>query len=382
MVLIMENFKWETSKTVELDIELTNLCNASCPLCPRHIDTTSIVRPDMIFNQISLKQFEEWFDETFLSHIRHINFCGSYGDPTMAKDFLDIIYYIKKINPLIHVTIFTNGGARNSEWWKKLGNLMKIGDNHVTFSIDGLKDTNHLYRRNIKWSNLIENVKSYTSTGAVAFWDFLVFKHNEHQIENAKQLSKKLKFKSFNIKRAVGFEHSLNVPVYNKKGKFIYELEAPTEEKYNNNKQLKKRISYKKKLDLSQYNSYSKGHNPIVEQRTRSFKDKPAVYNKNKINCKSIIPKKYSNLYISCDGIVFPCCYLGARYFSENTTYEDNQLRKYIFNDNNLENLNLNKKSIKEIKKSLDKIFNINNEIILCKMTCGEDNFIDRIYTK
>ena len=41
--------------------------------------------------------------------------------------------------------MMTNGGARSKQWWTDLGKLTK-GKMRVTFGIDGLEDTNHLYR--------------------------------------------------------------------------------------------------------------------------------------------------------------------------------------------------------------------------------------------
>lgn len=60
------------------------------------------------------------------------------------------------------------------------------------FSIDSLKDTNSIYRVDSQWNKLMENASAYLKFGAKARWDFLVFKHNEHQVEQA-QASAKIK---------------------------------------------------------------------------------------------------------------------------------------------------------------------------------------------
>ena len=74
-------------------------------------------------------------------------------------------------------------------FWK---DLAKIKGLKVTFNIDGLQDTNHLYRRNVKWDRLIANVEAFISAGGKADWRYLIFKHNEQQIDEAKTLSKNL----------------------------------------------------------------------------------------------------------------------------------------------------------------------------------------------
>ena len=62
-------------------------------------------------------------------------------------------------NNKIKIEIHTNGGARNVEFWENLGKLSKIAGKNilVIFSVDGLEDTNHIYRRNVKWDKLKEN---------------------------------------------------------------------------------------------------------------------------------------------------------------------------------------------------------------------------------
>jgi len=46
----------------------------------------------------------------------------------------------------------------------------------------------------------MENAKAFISTGASAHWDMLVFEHNKHQVEEAKQLAKKMGFSWFRSK--------------------------------------------------------------------------------------------------------------------------------------------------------------------------------------
>ena len=54
------------------------------------------------------------------------------------------------MNPNIKIEMWTNGGARDTVFWKRMAQL-KV---HVIFGIDGLEDTNHLYRKNAKWKSI------------------------------------------------------------------------------------------------------------------------------------------------------------------------------------------------------------------------------------
>jgi len=67
----------------------------------------------------------------------------------------------------------------------------------VTFAIDGLADTNHTYRINSEWQKIIANASAYIKAGGAATWKFIVFRHNEHQVEPARALSEFLGFQDF-----------------------------------------------------------------------------------------------------------------------------------------------------------------------------------------
>ena len=89
----------------------------------------------------------------------------------------------------------------------------------VVFSVDGLEDTNHIYRRGVKWEKLITNMRAYSATGAYAVWEWLVFEHNQHQVEEARALAKELNFQ-FIVKNPLGFGEydgeAKGLSVYNK----------------------------------------------------------------------------------------------------------------------------------------------------------------------
>lgn len=184
-----------------LDIEITTACNAACPECPRNI-------PSFNFNEkidqseIDLETFKKFFDNDLLRHIKKIQFCGDFGDPAASKDQLDIIKHCKSVNSALTIGLNTNGGLRNVDWWESLGNLLTAETDYVVFSIDGLEDTNHIYRKNVRWKKLIENINAYISTGGNAHWDMLVFDHNRHQINECESLARELGFKFFRTKES------------------------------------------------------------------------------------------------------------------------------------------------------------------------------------
>ena len=137
------------------------------------------------------------FPASFIKQLQKIYMCGNYGDPMVAKDTLEIFQFFRETEPSLFLSMFTNGSGRSSPWWK---NLAKTID-EVHFSIDGLEDTNAIYRRGTHFQKIMESAESYISAGGKAIWDYIVFHHNEHQVEKASQLAKKIGFKKFVVKK-------------------------------------------------------------------------------------------------------------------------------------------------------------------------------------
>ena len=183
----------------EIHIEPTSVCNAACPMCARNINGKGL-NPYITLKSLPVKWFEDNINPDQIKQLNKIFFCGLVGDPAGAPELLEIISFFKKHNPKLVVGVNTNGGLKNKLWWSKLGHLLDGPLDYCVFSIDGLQDTNHLYRRNVKWEKIMENAESYISTGASAHWDMLVFEHNKHQVEDAKSLASDLGFSWFRSK--------------------------------------------------------------------------------------------------------------------------------------------------------------------------------------
>jgi hypothetical protein len=140
------------------------------------------------------------FDAAQISKLDKMFMCGNYGDPAAGKHTLDIYREFRKLNPDIVLGMNTNGALRTSKWWGELGSILNQTQDYVVFSIDGLEDTNHIYRKNVNWDNLITNVNAFVAAGGSAHWDMLVYQHNEHQVDQCLQLARDLGFKWFRSK--------------------------------------------------------------------------------------------------------------------------------------------------------------------------------------
>lgn len=325
----------------QVHLELTDRCNAACSMCPRNI-RGGIENPQLPNTELSLSQIKQIFYPLFLTQLKRILVCGNYGDPTLASDTLDIFRYFLSINPNLEIIMHTNGGARNAKWWKTLASILN-NKSRVVFNIDGLEDTNHIYRKNTVWSRIINNAKSFISAGGLADWNFLVFQHNEHQVELARTLSDTIGFKTFQIKKSFRFI----VPGVGKKiNQFISSsgniIQPPTNTSY---------------------------------QHVLLKIDNTSVYDKHtlkttEIQCKV---KKEKSIYISAEGIVQPCCWMANQMYTWHN--KDPQVWKNInaVGKDNISALHRDIRGIIEdiyFKKIIPENWD-NSKLDICSITCG-----------
>lgn len=248
------------------------------------------VNPQLPLTELSLADIEVIFPSSFIQQLSKMYMCGNYGDPVVAKDTLDIFKYFRAIHPKINLSMFSNGSARSKEWWQDLAAVVS----EVHFAIDGLGDTNALYRRNTNFDLIMKNAKAFIDAGGQAIWDFIVFRHNEHQVEEAQKIARDMGFKKINIKKTGRFfsntrsEIKDRQEVLNQQGDVEYYLEMPMDPRYINS-------ALRKEEELvAKY-----GH-------IESYMDSTSV------DCKVAAEK---SIYVSADGFVFPCCWTGNQLY-------------------------------------------------------------------
>lgn len=401
---------WQTEPVTLLHIELSTHCNAACPLCMRYYNSSTIVRPDLNLTSISLEQFKKYFTATFLSTLKRIMYCGTMGDPLMAKDCYDIIQYVNEINPNCQQTFHTNGGIREKIFWSKMGELFSKPNMKLIFSIDGLEDTNHIYRRNVVWSKLINNADTFIKAGGQATWEYLVFDHNDHQVELAKELSVAMGFVAFLSKRPTGFESKNGEfkprEVFDGAGNQLYQIYPTKKLKYNSGKKVKINSllnsimnDEKYSVDLNLIKEVKQlGYFPIIKDRLDTFEysrvNELGSYknelDKKEINCHSLHQKEGHEIYVNAEGMVYPCCFVGTRHDARLASFTDDQIK--ISMEPYRDSLNLNIQNIELILRSgvFEEIFSKSwaidsiehGKMAICAETCNKDSWLNMLYIK
>lgn len=185
--------------TNPLEIELTTKCTLGCPACPRN-------NPDELAEDWDVGHLDTALAKKFADSPtqRPYLFVGCYGDPIYHPDFIDIVkYYVDKNHWL---TIHTNGSFKKQKWWDELASLNWTNHQRFTFSVDGLEDTNHIYRIRANWESIMRGMKTM---GALPYarkprleWKMLVFPYNKHQVSDARKLAKEIGIDMFSPVRS------------------------------------------------------------------------------------------------------------------------------------------------------------------------------------
>lgn len=281
-------YNYDQIRTVHL--ENTQKCQASCPMCDRN-QNGGALNPHIDLSELTLEDCKQIFEPEFIAQLNVMYMCGNLGDPIVAKETLEVFEYFRQHNPNMWLSMNTNAGARDEVWW---GDLAKtIGrKGAVIFSVDGLEDTNHLYRQGVVWENVERSMRAFTQVGGRARWDFLIFEHNQHQVDEAKALSEQLGFERFVAKKTGRFinansEKKDTHQAVDRKGNKTAELKEP--DKKHQNKAVK------------QMDNVVKKHGTM-----------DAYYDKTPIICKV---KDDGNLYVTAEGLAMPCCWTAGRMY-------------------------------------------------------------------
>jgi MoaA/NifB/PqqE/SkfB family radical SAM enzyme len=244
-----------------INFEISSRCAANCPFCSRGHKIRDYGNYD-----ITLADFKR-LPQTLISQLKRTSFGGNFGDLCANPEFVDIVSHIKTINQNVVMDGETNGSLRDAGWWRRLGEVFHPGG--LIFALDGLEDTHHLHRRGTRFDHVTRHLEAFVSGGGSAYWKFIVFEHNEHQIASAESLAKELGCSGFFVVSSREYTPHFRMP---------------------------KTLDVEIKRDI--YHTYLD---------RLSGDDRRAL-------CK---PFNNGSIYIAADGTVHPCCLAHCIYISE-----------------------------------------------------------------
>ncbi len=295
--------------TIEtITIEATSYCNAGCPQCLRFNEKNEVIVP---LRHLPLETIQKINKKT-LPRLKEVNFEGDTGDVLNHPDALEIAQSFEDVDELM---FFTNASVRNEKFFTELAQVKNMT---LVFSVDGLEDTNHLYRQNTDFKKIMANAEAYISAGGKAVWKYIAFEHNQHQLDEAMKLSHEMGFKNFlPVHSDRSWYHGDVWPVYNR-GVYKFDLKPST------------RVLDKEKLESDQTTL----QNDLTEkQKILQLPIKCPYHEENEI-------------HMEVNGNIIPCCMLSQDWWNPNfnskslfALLEKSGLRSINLNYHNLEEI-------------------------------------------
>jgi MoaA/NifB/PqqE/SkfB family radical SAM enzyme len=189
--------------------ELTRRCPLACPACPRTTHFNTMVKDPKL--DIDINDLKDFFPKETIPEIKYIFFQGSLGDPIYHPQFHNIsehFFDAQNVN-------VTTSGMQSLPFWERVLDTWP-SNSQITLSIDGLQDTNHLYRVNSNWNKIQQlfELIAKKKRKCEIVWKYIVFEHNYHQVEQANALAKKIGINAFRIQRTRELDPKLNIKEY------------------------------------------------------------------------------------------------------------------------------------------------------------------------
>ena len=188
---------------ISLSIEPTTSCNLRCPECPSGLRSFS--RPTGMLDR---KFFEKTIDEV-AGHLLWLTFYFQ-GEPYLNPDFTEMVRYASSKN--IYTATSTNAHYLDDATARK---TVESGLDRLIISIDGTtQETYEQYRIGGSLqkvldgaSNILKWKKTLRSKTPHVIFQFLVVRHNEHQVEELERLAKEIGVDEIALKTAQVYDY-------------------------------------------------------------------------------------------------------------------------------------------------------------------------------
>jgi len=172
-------------------IDIGNVCNLRCPLCPTGTNCNKRKKSFMSFENYKII-LDKIKDYAFVVNLYN------WGEPFLNKDFFKILEYTKKNR--VGVLLSSNLNILTDE---SIDKLVRLKLDKIVLSIDGAsQETYGLYRKGGNFEKVIENLKKIiekkkelSSKQPRLVWQYLISKKNEKDIEKAKKIAEELGIK-------------------------------------------------------------------------------------------------------------------------------------------------------------------------------------------
>ena len=188
---------------ISISFEPTTSCNLRCPECPSGL--RAFTRPTGMLKK-------DFFSETIDQLSRELMYLVFYfqGEPYLNPDFLDMVKYATSRK--IYTATSTNGHYLTEENARR---TVESGLDRLIISLDGTtQETYQQYRVGGRIDKVLEGAarvvewkKKLGSKTPFIIFQFLVVRHNEHQVAEVQALAQKMGVDQVRLKTAQVYDY-------------------------------------------------------------------------------------------------------------------------------------------------------------------------------
>ncbi|MBI2867263.1 MAG: radical SAM protein [Chloroflexi bacterium] len=189
----------------EWEIDLTNICQLKCPLCHTGLGNVNRAKGFMAYDLYrkaidQIKDYAIWLS------------LYSWGEPLLHRELPKFLAYAHGAN--IATVMSSNLNAHVSP--ERAEEIVASGLDSLIISLDGVtQEVYQQYRVRGRLENVMKNIRLLVETkrrlrSKTPFleWQFIVMRHNEHQIPEARKMAKELGVNLITFKK-VDFPHGI-----------------------------------------------------------------------------------------------------------------------------------------------------------------------------
>jgi radical SAM protein with 4Fe4S-binding SPASM domain len=216
---------------IAVSFEPTTSCNLRCPECPSGL--RAFTRPTGMLQQ-------DFFRQTIDDIYRDLFYLTFYfqGEPYLNPEFLSMVRYAKQKG--IYTATSTNAHYLTDE---KAKETIESGLDRLIISIDGTtQEVYEQYRVGGQLNKVLEGArrivhwkKQLNSKTPFVFFQFLVVKPNEHQLDEVRRLGKEIGVDQVRFKTAQVYDYENDphqlIPVNNKYSRYKKDSRGVTQVK-------------------------------------------------------------------------------------------------------------------------------------------------------
>lgn len=298
-----------------INVEISARCNARCPFCSRNKKIRSYGN-----HLITLADFK-YLPPGLFDSLEWVSFGGNFGDPSTNPELPQIAEYIKQMSPAVSLMGDTNGSVQNTQWWHSLGSF--FSDGIMYFSLDGMADTHAHHRKGTDFMKITRNITAFAEAGGIAHWKFILFEHNEHQVDKAEKMAEQIGCARF----------------------FVI-----SSREYNNDCQHPRNTMFNLKEEI-----FSAYRQKTISQNEQAL-------------CK---PYQNHSIYIAADGTVHPCCLAHCNYITE---HEPSFLFIIPLIEKNIDRINFKTRPLEDIigDSYFNEVLQVSKTNTYCMMKCNK----------